>query len=511
MRRELVGTILGLVLALGPVEGRAQDRRLAAIDAYVRKARAQWQAPAIALAIVKDDSVVFARGYGVLERGKPTPADENTLFAIGSASKAFTTASLAMLIDAGKLDWNDRAAERLPGWRLADPWVTREIRIRDLVSHRVGLERADAMWSGTDLSREELLRRQRFIAPTTSFRLAYGYNNHMFLAAGEVIRQVSGQSWDDFVRTRIFDPLGMRRSNTSTKAFGSDPNVATPHAAVGDSVVVIPWLNIDNIGPAGSINSSVREMAEWVRFHLAGGVREGRRLVSEANMAEMHAPQTVIPLEPWLSSASPVNHQMVPGTNFFLYGFGWFLQDYKGRKVVHHGGSIAGMRGLVGMIPSERLGLVVLTNLNPSSIDEAVMFKVFDEYLGGPSRDWSAEMLAGMRRLNADANQRAERQRAARVPGTTPSRPLAEYAGIYADSAYGAATVRVEGERLSLEFGRRTGRLEHWHYDTFQVRWSGPPASTGLVTFTLDSQGRPAALVIPGFPDLTRSRGGLPR
>lgn len=481
------------------------DPKLAAIDAYAAKARAEWGTPALALAIVKDDSIVFARGYGVGQAGGRA-VDENTLFAIGSSTKAFTTAALAILADAGKFKWDDRAAPYLPGWQLADPWVTREITIRDLVAHRVGLDRADFIWGGTDFTRDDILRRQRYIGTTASFRLKFGYNNHMFLAAGTIIERLSGKSWDAFVRERIFDPLGMRRSNSTTKAFGSDPNVASPHARIGDSAVAIPWHNIDNIAPAGSINSSAREMAEWVRFQLGQGKWRGQQLVSERNMNEMHSPQTVIPLEPWFSSLSPVNHQMVPGTHFFLYGLGWFLQDYRGRKVVQHGGSIDGMRALVGLLPEERLGLVVLTNLNPSSVDEAIMFRVFDEYLGGDKRDWSRDMLAEFKAAVRRGDDAAKAALGQQVPDTKPSLALGQYAGTYSDSAYGDAVVREENGKLMIRIGTLTGDLEHWHFDTFRVMYRVPARSTVLATFRLDPRGSPASLTVPGFPELKRGR-----
>lgn len=505
MSRSVLRQALAVAVVLGaPLSAQQRDARIAAIDAYAAKARAEWSAPALALAIVKNDSVVFAKGYGVLEKGSTKAVDENTLFAIGSSSKAFTTAALAMLADAGRFRWDDRAAPYLPGWQLGDPWVTREVTIRDLVAHRIGLDRADYIWSGTEFSRDDIMRRQRYISTTASFRLKFGYNNHMFLAAGTVIEHLSGKTWDAFLRERIFDPLGMRRTNSSTKAFGSDPNVATPHARVGDTAVVIPWHNIDNIGPAGSINSSAREMAEWVRFQLGDGKWRGQQLISAANMDEMHAPQTVIPLEPWFSSLSPVNHQMVPGTHFFLYGLGWFLQDYKGRKVVQHGGSIDGMRALVGLLPEEKLGLVVVTNLNPSSVDEALMFRIFDEYLGGTKRDWSRDMLT---EFNAAAKKAEDAARAAlgtRTPNTTPSLALARYAGTYSDSAFGDVKVEEEGGKLVLRAGRLNADLEHWHYDTFKATYRNPQRSAALVTFRLNGQGSVAALVLPGFPELRR-------
>ena len=481
-----------------------RDPRIAAIDAYAAKARAEWNAPALAVAIVRNDSVVFAKGYGVLEKGGNKAADANTLFAIGSSTKAFNTAALAMLVDEGKIKWDDRASPYLPGWQLGDPWVTREVTIRDLVAHRIGLDRADYIWSGTEFSREDILRRQRYIGTTASFRLKFGYNNHMFLASGMLIERLTGKTWDMVIRQRIFDPLGMTRSNSSTKAFGTDPNVATPHARVGDTAVVIPWHNIDNVAPAGSINSSAQEMAQWVRFQLANGKWQGRQLVSEQNMREMHSPQTVIPIDPWFSSLSPVNHQMVPGTNFFLYGLGWFLQDYRGHKVVQHGGSIDGMRALVGMMPDQRLGLVVLTNLNPSSVDEGIMFRVFDEYLGGEKRDWSADML---KEFNAAVKKGEEAARAARgqpTPNTKPSLALAQYAGTYSDSAYGDVVVKEENGKLTLTAGRLVSDLEHWHYDTFKATSRNAAGASSLVTFRLNGAGSVAGLAVPGFPELRR-------
>jgi CubicO group peptidase (beta-lactamase class C family) len=495
--------LAGLLLLSAPALAQ-RDPRVAAIDAYAAKARAEWNAPALALAIVKNDSIVFARGYGVLEKGSTKPVDEHTLFAIGSSTKAFHTAALAMLVDEGKIKWDDPASPYLPGWQLRDPWVTREVTIRDMVAHRIGLDRADYIWGGTDFSRDDILRRQRYLGTTASFRLKFGYNNHMFLASGMLIERLTGRSWDTVIRQRIFDPLGMPRSNSSTKAFGTDPNVATPHARVGDTAVAIPWHNIDNVAPAGSINSSAREMARWVRFQLANGKWQGRQLVSEESMQEMHSPQTVIPIEPWFSSLSPVNHQMVPGTNFFVYGLGWFLQDYRGHKVVQHGGSIDGMRALVGMIPDQRLGVVVLTNLNPSSVDEGIMFRVFDEYLGGEKRDWSADMLREFNATVKRGEEAAKKAMGQPTPNTRPSLALAQYAGTYSDSAYGDVVIKEENGKLTLAAGRLVSDLDHWHFDTFKATSRNVARSAALVSFRLSGQGTVAALSVPGFPELRR-------
>jgi hypothetical protein len=241
-----------------------------------------------------------------------------------------------------------------------------------------------------------------------------------------------------------------------------------------------------------------------VRFQLANGKWQGRQLVSEESMQEMHSPQTVIPIEPWFSSLSPVNHQMVPGTNFFLYGLGWFLQDYRGHKVVQHGGSIDGMRALVGMIPDQRLGVVVLTNLNPSSVDEGIMFRVFDEYLGGEKRDWSADMLREFNATVKRGEEAAKKAMGQPTPNTRPSLALAQYAGTYSDSAYGDVVIKEENGKLTLAAGRLVSDLDHWHFDTFKATSRNVARSAALVSFRLSGQGTVAALSVPGFPELRR-------
>jgi len=485
--------------------GQTQEELLKQFDAYVKKARIEWSAPAVAVSIVKDDKVIFAKGYGVHDAKKGTPVDEFTLFAIGSSSKAFTVAAVGLLVDEGKLDWDDRAIEHLADLVLFDPWVTRELRVRDLMSHKIGIERSDLLWYGTDYSRDEVLHRLRYIPPMVSFRYRYGYNNHMFLAAGQVVAALSGKSWDDFVKDRIFKPLGMKTSNTSTLDLSESTNVATPHAYVDGKAQPIPWKNIDNVGPAGSINSNVMEMAQWVRLQLGKGTYENKNLLKPETVKEMHSPQTVIPKGKWLSSTSPVNHMMIPESHFFLYGLGWFLQDYHGRKIVHHGGSIDGMRCLVAMIPEENLGVVVLANVNPTSLTESLPLKVFDLFLGTGKRDWSAEMLAGMTKVLARGKKRREEIQASRATGTAPSLDLAEYVGLYENKAYGEAKIELKNDELTLQIGKIKGPLGHWHYDTFVL---GLPSSLSpgfMATFTLNARGKVDELRLSGIGDFKRA------
>jgi CubicO group peptidase (beta-lactamase class C family) len=498
MRARLFMLVLLLLLTLQAVS--AQQVPGADFEAYVNKAIADWGVPGVAVAIVKDDRVVFARGFGVRELNKPAPVDEHTLFAIGSSSKAFTAASIAMLVDEGKLKWDDPATKYLPGFQLFDPYSTRELMVSDLLSHRSGLTRGDLIWYGSAYDRDEILRRVRYLKPSWSLRSRFGYQNIMYLAAGQIIPSVTGKTWDDFVRERIFTPLGMKSTNTSIRTLNNSDNVATPHAKIDDKVQVVAWRNIDNIAPAGSINSNVTDMAQWVRLQLGGGVYQSQRLLSSAAIKEMQTPQTVIRIEGTQATLYPEAH-------FLNYGLGWFLSDYRGRKVVEHGGAIDGMRAEVAMMPEEKLGLVILTNLNGTILPQALMFKIFDLYLAAPTRDWSAEMLKSMKGLEDQAKSAEKKLETERVTGTAPSLPLDKYAGTFQSEMYGDSKVAAENGKLVVRFGPNyTGDLEHWNYDTFRVKWRDPIQGKGFVNFKLNTQGKVDSLTIENISEFTRAK-----
>ncbi|NIM48779.1 MAG: serine hydrolase, partial [Gemmatimonadales bacterium] len=295
------------------------------LDDYIERVRKDWEVVGLAVAVVKDDSVVYAKGFGVRESGRPDPVDEHTLFAIGSNSKAFTAAGIGILVDEEKMAWDDKVVDHLPWFQLYDPYVTREITVRDLMSHRSGLgRRGDLNWYGTEYDRDEVVRRIRYLKPNSSFRAQYGYQNTMFLTAGEVTEVVAGVTWDEFIDTRIFDPLGMVRSNTSTLDLEGVANVAMPHAKIDDNVTAVPYRNLDNVAAAGSINSSVQEMTRWMRLMLGEGELEGERVLSEAVVREVHTPQTI-------TGMSPQTKELFPSMHFATYGLGWGLRDYHGR------------------------------------------------------------------------------------------------------------------------------------------------------------------------------------
>jgi CubicO group peptidase (beta-lactamase class C family)/O-acetyl-ADP-ribose deacetylase (regulator of RNase III) len=369
-----------LVVAAVPVaaQRRAAERApLRGFDAWVERALADWGVPGLAVAVVKDDSVVYARGFGVRRLGDTARVTERTLFAVGSTTKAFTAAALAVLVDSGLVKWDDPVSQHLSGFQLHDPYVTREMRVRDLLTHRSGLARGDALWWATPYGREEVLRRVRHLEPSWSFRSTYGYQNIMFLAAGQIVPAVTNQSWDAFVKRRLFEPLGMTATNTSVTALEARGDVAAPHSPVEGRMQPVAWRNIDNVGPAGSINSSARDMAQWIRLQLGGGAYNGRRLLSAAAVREMHAAQTVIPID-------TLSERLWPSTHFRAYGLGWSLSDYRGRKLVGHGGAIDGMRAQVTLVPEERVGVVVLSNGGEPSrlLTQAVAFRVVERLPG---------------------------------------------------------------------------------------------------------------------------------
>jgi CubicO group peptidase (beta-lactamase class C family) len=484
-----------LVLILTPAAARAQTPppaplASADLDAYARQALADWHAPGVALAVVKDDKVIFAKGYGVRTAGRPEPVGEHTVFAIASCSKAFTAAALAILVDEGKLGWDDRVTKYLPGFQLSDPYVTRELTVRDLLCHRSGLPTfgGDLVWYNTTYDRAEVLRRLRFLKPTTSFRSAFGYQNNLVLAAGQIIPAVTGQSWDAFVQVRLFTPLGMATATTSSAAIKAD--AATPHTVRDEHAIAVPRYNADNIGPAAGVHASVADMARWLRLQLGLGKFGDQRIYSEAAARAMWSPQTPFPL---------VGDPSKPGpTHLRAYALGWFVSDYHGKLRVEHDGSIDGMFSKVILFPELHAGVVALTN-SDTPLAELMAARAADALLGLPPRDRSGEALA--RKRASDVAQAAARARAeaARVKDSKPSLPLEQYAGRYGGDLYGDVSVKDEGGRLVLRFVPApafVADLEHWQYDTFRLKWRTlhPYIPDGWATFVLDRRGRPAEL-----------------
>jgi CubicO group peptidase (beta-lactamase class C family) len=467
---------------------------LAQVDAsvlsdYVEQARLDWNVPGLAVAIVKDNEVVLAQGYGLLEQGRPERVDADTLFAIASNSKAFTAAALAILVDEGKVKWDDRVREHIPYFALYDPYVSEEMRIRDLLCHRSGLGTfsGDLLWYLTSYTREDVVRRARYVKQAGSFRASYGYSNLMFITAGEVIPAVTAKTWDEFLKEQILTPLGMDRTITSVSRLPELGNFATPHSDFEGSLETHEWASWDASAAAAGVISSVNDMTRWIRLQLNRGESEGKRIFSDATSRTMWTPHNSF-------EVSMGSEQTYPSTHFRGYGLGWSLMDYRGRKVVNHGGAYDGMFSRVALVPEEQLGMVILTN-STTSLPVALMYRILDSYLGGGEKDWSQ---AGLKRSSA-ARERSRRKRAARkqsrVPGAQLSLPLAKYTGRFGGDLYGDAVVREEDGKLVLQMlpaPELVADLTHWHYDTFELRWrnSFPWFGKGTVQFLQDHEGK---------------------
>jgi CubicO group peptidase (beta-lactamase class C family) len=488
LRHYLVGATaaaLSVALSNAPAVAQRTVQPFVAndLDAYVRRGVEEWRIPGLAIAVVKDDSVVFAKGYGVRELGKPGAVDVGTRFAVGSTTKAMTAVALGMLVDEGKVRWDEPVITYLPTFRVGDPYVTRELTVRDLLTHRGGLGNADQLWASADYSTEEITSRVATLAPAYSLRSRFIYQNVMYAVAGEVIEAASGTPWATFVRTRLFAPLGMTGTEPTLAALTGQPNVATPHMKLRDTIRPVVNRPVDAVGPAGSVWSSVGDMAKWTRFILDSGRVGGKRLLSEASYREIMSPQVVAPREMYSTMSIIRPH-------FFTYGLGWFLHDYRGQAVAMHTGSIDGMSALIGLIPERRLGVYVLANLDHAELRHALMYRVFDMYSGNPPRDWSKELLALYARLEREADSARRQQEQRRVADTRPSLPLERYAGTYTNQTYGNAVVTLRQGALHFAFGRgRLGSLTHWHYDTFQAQWEDPRMRPSLVTFAPDGAG----------------------
>lgn len=482
-------------LSFAPV--RAQSDALSGLDAYVQKGIDDWRIPGLALAVVKDGKVVHARGYGVRELGRSGKADEHTLFAIGSTTKAMTAALIGMLVDEKKLDWDDPVTKHLPGFQLKDPAVTREITVRDLLTHRAGLGNADFLWYGQENSTSDILQRVRLLDPAYSLRSRFIYQNVMYAAAGQVIANVTGRPWTEVVRDRIFQPLGMRETVATLGQVPRDGNVASPHATVDGKVKVIENISVDSVAAAGSIWSSVHDMSKWIQFLLDGGRAggaDGKRLLAERTFAELFRPHAFAP-----ESQYPTSQLVKP--HWMTYALGWFQQDYRGRAVDFHTGSIDGMIAIAGLIRDERLGVFVLANLSGGELRHALMYTVFDRYSGKPDRDWSAALLKVYGENASRQAQSQARAEAQRVKGTSPSLPLDAYAGTYADPLRGEITITLKDGALEARYGTGyLGTLEHWHFNTFRAKWKADWRGTTMGTFLLSP--------VTGRVDVLEFQGG---
>ena len=422
----------------------------------------EWKVPGVAIAVVQDGKVIYAKGYGYRDLENKLPITTETLFPIGSITKSFTSLAFAILKDEGKVDWDEPVRTYLPQFQLNDPVATANATARDLFSHRTGLPRHDLAWYSSDFSREDLLNRERYLKPNKGFRSAYQYNNFTIMTMGYLDGKVSGLGWEGCIREKIFGPLGMAHSNLSVEDLEKSNDRALGYELKKEAVSKVPYHNIDAIGPAGSINSSVDEMSHYLTLQLGDGKYAGKQIVSESNLREMHSPQTAIP--------DPPPSVSLPGLGHFSYGLAWVVTSYRGHNLVWHNGGIDGFYALLSMLPDDHMGVVVLTNLPHGHTPEVLAYNIYDRLLGLDVLPWFdryKELDAKAKKEEGEANKNKSTDR---KPGTHPSHSLADYSGEYENAGYGLIKVSSKGESLELSVNKLGPfSLEHYHYDLFQV------------------------------------------
>ncbi len=484
MKRLLLPLFFLIFLSVGLFAQSKVKVDLKKLDKYYAKMTNDWDVPSVSIGIVKDGELVFTGTYGVLEEGKVEKPDGNTLYGIASNSKAFTSAIIAMLVQEGKLKWDDKVQKYLPYFQVYDPWVSQNVTIRDLLSHRVGLGTfsGDVIWYKSDFSAEDIVRKAKYIPQDFEFRTGYGYSNVMYIAVGEVIRAVTGKSWSENVKEMIFEPLEMERSATSPKQLKELGNFVTPHALDNDVNIPIGWVDWEEVGALGGVISSVNDLAKWMIFNLNHGINGNDTLISKANRNLMWTPHANF----------VVDHTAKNDFNrhFNAYGLGWGLSDYHGRLRVSHTGAIDGMITALTLIPDENIGIVVLTNGMKAPITAATNYAL-DQFLGTGSRDWSAELL---KRVNANqqTDTRISRRKEKRVLNTNPSLPLDKYIGTFYSDIHGNIFIKLVDNELRMEFehsDQLSAILKHWHYDVWEIVWDNKHAwfSFGTVKFNTDN------------------------
>jgi len=465
------------------------SNRLAGFDAQIEEVMTDWRVPGVAIAVVTDTSVVWSRGFGERNRETGDPVTDQTLFAIGSTTKAFTAAGLGLLHDDGRLDWSTPVRDYLPGFRMHDDFATEEMTAVDLLTHRSGLPRHDLLWYATDFSRESLFARLRHLEPNASFRSTFQYQNLMYMTAGYLAGEISGMGWERFTRQRLLDPLGMSRSTFSVDSMQTTADYARPYGGGRDTTLAVDYRPLDDIGPAGSINSSVSEMTAWVQLFLNDGRHEDAQLIDSTTVAELTRPRIV------LDDIRP----FMPDTNgSLLYALGWLQETHGGERLLWHSGGIDGFSAMVGMMPEQDVGWVILTNKGGSPAPSILLYELADRVLDRDGEDWNERIrsfyaeqdsepdTAETDTTAADTTEATDEEKSA--PG--PSHSLEDYVAEYTNPGYGTFTVTMEGDSLAGRYGRFSSTLRHRQYDVFEMHPEvGGSETTIPVHFQMDMDG----------------------
>jgi CubicO group peptidase (beta-lactamase class C family) len=442
----------------------------------------EWQIPGVAVCVVKDGKVVVMKGYGVKEMGGTQKVDEHTLFMIGSNTKAFTATALALLEADKKISLNDKVQKWMPEFTMHDPWVGKEMMIRDLLCHRIGMEtfQGDFMYWTSDLNSQQVIERFEKLTPKYGFRSKWGYTNAAFLTAGELIPRISGKSWDAFLQERIFSPLQMNETVALAANIDKAPNKATAHTVVEGKLMKIPYGKIDNLAPAGSISSSVNDLSHWVMMQLDNGKYNGQQVIPASAIDQTRTPNSILG-----NGGSLFNR-----AHFSLYGLGWFIEEYNGRKVVSHTGGVNGFVTSVTLIPEEKLGIVVLTNTDQNSFYEALKWEIMDAYMNLPYRNYSKTFLGFQQQGTAQGEKWLKSVRDSVALHLKPALPLNAYTGAYVHDVYGGMTITQKKDVLEVRFEHHpnlVGTLQALGENRFLCTYNDPTFGIKVLPFSVDN------------------------
>lgn len=478
-----IGKIAFLLLWFGTLSlgyGQTQDEIIQKLDTYIEQARQQWEVPGLSVAVVKNGEIILSKGYGVKSLDAAKPVDENTIFSIGSTTKAMVAVAMGILVDEGKVSWNDKVIEHLPGFQLYDSYVTRELRVKDLFTHNAGLGNADFLWYYNDIEPQDILHRMRMAPPAYPFRGGYTYQNIMYLAAGELIAKVSGKTWADFMQENVFTPLGMTNTYPTLTASQRQKNRSIPHHRINNKITPIEDCSADPIAPAGAIWSSVEDMAKWMQFLLDSAKVKGQRILEIETYQELFKPQVIIPQEQFYPTTALTKPMWT------TYGFGWFQHDYQGYTLQFHTGSLPGTVAIIGLVPDLDVGVYMLGNLDHAEVRHAILYQVIDAFRGESKRDWSTDLKELYDGITYKQEMQKKEIVRSRQLETRTSKPLSNYAGIYFDPFWGEVEVIYEENKLQLKISSQLeASLSHWHFDTFNVKWSRAWMNDGLLSFQL--------------------------
>ena len=483
------------LLFYNPLSGQksGQVKELRDFNKFIKQQMREWEVPGCAVAIVKNGKVIFGEGFGFRDVEKGLKVTPQTLFAIASCTKAFTATAIGILADEGKIDWDTPVQDYVSSFKLHDAYATQHMTVRDLLCHRSGLARHDAMWYGSSYTRKDIFDRIQHLKPNLDFRSAWQYSNITYSVAGYLIKQITGKSWEEFVRERIFHPLGMNSSNFSFEESKKFLDFALPYASRENEVKELPFRDLANIGPAGSINSNLVDMTQWLLFNLEKGKLVEQQILSEATINLIHSPQMVMP--------GPVQYdELLPS----CYGMGWAITPYRGHLMVHHGGGIDGFASYVCILPRDNIGVAVLVNLEGSPLVQIVVYNALDRLLGLNHVPWSERLREQMKQYREMLEKSQEGGLSDRKTGTRPSHPLQDYAADYEHPGYGILSIRIEREQLIARLNGIELPLKHYHYDTFEIgdiRYIVPLKGRKL-SFFLDKKGDVDKVAVPLEPQL---------